>query len=123
MKKLSEKFLGLFEIIAQPSSHSFTLCLPDAMHSIHPVFHVSQLEPATLNSIPGDLFPLCLLRPCPSPTGPVGPIGSDPESGGQVHGNGCEGFGEVIDQHPEEDAKCLQFTRLRIGSLYQNKLQ
>ena len=26
---------------------------------------------------------------------------------GQVHGNGCEGFGEVIDQHPEEDAKCL----------------
>ena len=48
-----------------------------------------------------------LLWPCLSPTGPVGLIGSDLESGGQVHGNGCEGFGEVIDQHPEEDAKCL----------------
>ena len=63
-----------------------------------------------------------LLRPCLSPTGPVGLIGSDPESGRQVHGNGCEGFGEVIDQHPEEDAKCLQFTRLRIRSLYRVKL-
>ena len=63
-----------------------------------------------------------VLWPCPSPTGPVGPIGSDPESGGQVHGNGCEGFGKVIDQRPEEDTKCLQFTRLRIRSLYRNKL-
>ena len=52
-KKLSEKFLGPFEIIAQPGSHSFTLRLPDSMRSIHPVFHVSQLEPATPNSIPG----------------------------------------------------------------------
>ena len=33
--------------------------------------------------------------------------GSDSESGRQVHGNGCEGFSKVIDQHPEEDAKCL----------------
>ena len=64
-----------------------------------------------------------LLRPCLSPTGPVGLIGSDAESDGQVHGNGCEGFGEVIDQHPEEDAKGLRFTRLRIWGLYQNKLQ
>ena len=64
-----------------------------------------------------------LLRPCLSPTSPVGPIGSDPESDGQVHGNRCEGFGEVIDQRPEEDAKCLRFTRLRIRSLYRNKLR
>ena len=64
-----------------------------------------------------------VLRPCLGPTSPIGPIGSDPESGGQVHGNGCEGFGEVIDQRPEEDAKCLRFTRLRIRSLYQNKLR
>ena len=48
-----------------------------------------------------------LLWPCSSPTGPVGPIGSDLESGGQVHGKGCEGFGEVIDQQSEEDTKCL----------------
>ena len=48
---------------------------------------------------------------------------SDQESDRQVHGNGCEGFGEVIDQRPEEDAKCLRFTRLRIRGLYRNKLR
>ena len=48
-----------------------------------------------------------LLRPCLSPTGPIGPIGSNMESDELVHGKGVEGFGEVIDQHPEEDAKCL----------------
>ena len=63
-----------------------------------------------------------LLQPCLSPTSLVGPIGSDPESDGQVRGNGCEGFGEVINQCPEEDAKCLRFTRLRVRSLYRNKL-
>ena len=30
-KKLSEKFFNLFEIIAQPSTVSFTLCLPNSM--------------------------------------------------------------------------------------------
>ncbi|KAL7278112.1 hypothetical protein ACG7TL_008083 [Trametes sanguinea] len=52
-KKLSEKFLGPFPIIAQAGTHSFTLRLPDSMRAVHPVFHVSQLEPATPNSIPG----------------------------------------------------------------------
>ena len=51
-KKLSEKFLGPFEIIAQPGSHSFTLRLPDSMRAIHPVFHVSMLEPSTPNPYP-----------------------------------------------------------------------
>ena len=51
-KKLSEKFLGPYEIIAQVGSVSFTLRLPDSMRSIHPVFHVSMLEPATPNEIP-----------------------------------------------------------------------
>ena len=55
-----------------------------------------------------------LLRLCSSLAGPVCLIRSDPESGGQVHDKGCEGFGEVIDQCPEEDAKDL--------GLYQNKL-
>ena len=32
--------------------HSFTLKLPDFMCSIHLVFHVAQLEPATPNTIP-----------------------------------------------------------------------
>ena len=52
-KKLSEKFLGPFTIIAQAGAHSFTLHLPESMHSIHPVFHVSMIEPATPNSFPG----------------------------------------------------------------------
>ena len=50
-KKLSEKFLGPFEIIAQAGTHSFTLRLPDSMRAVHPVFHVSMLEPSTLNLI------------------------------------------------------------------------
>jgi hypothetical protein len=31
LKKLSKKILGPFNIIARPGSHSFTICLPDAM--------------------------------------------------------------------------------------------
>jgi len=48
-KKLSEKYLGPYEIIAQPGTLLFTLCLPESMHSVHPVFYVSILEPATSN--------------------------------------------------------------------------
>src|SRR4029077_3531854 len=51
-KKLSEKNLGPFEIIAQPGTHSRTLQLPDTLRSVHPVFHVSQLEPSISNTIP-----------------------------------------------------------------------
>jgi RNase H-like domain found in reverse transcriptase/Reverse transcriptase (RNA-dependent DNA polymerase)/Integrase zinc binding domain/Chromo (CHRromatin Organisation MOdifier) domain len=51
-KKLSEKNLGPYEIIARPGTHSVTLRLPQSMRAIHPVFHVSQLEPATPNPIP-----------------------------------------------------------------------
>ena len=33
-------------------THSFTLQLPDTFQGVHPVFHVSVLEPAFLNEIP-----------------------------------------------------------------------
>ena len=46
-KKLSEKYLGPYEIIAQPSPQSFTLCLPDTMRTAHPVFYVSMLRPTS----------------------------------------------------------------------------
>ena len=36
-KKLSETFLGPYEIIAQPGTHSFTLQLPNHLCVIHPV--------------------------------------------------------------------------------------
>jgi len=49
-KKLSKKYLEPYKIIAQPSTLSFTLYLPKSMRSVHPVFHVSMLEPATSNT-------------------------------------------------------------------------
>ena len=51
-KKLMEKYLGPFEVIAQVGTHSFTLRLPDSMGAVHPVFHVSMLEPMHGNIIP-----------------------------------------------------------------------
>ena len=56
-KKLSEKNLGLYPIIAQVGSLSFMIHLPDSMCAVHPVFHVSQLEPATPNVIPNCVQP------------------------------------------------------------------
>ena len=60
-KKLSEEYLGPYNIIAQPSMHSFMLWLPKHMCAIHPVFHVSQLEPEILNQI------LNQVQPAPPP--------------------------------------------------------
>ena len=51
-KKLAEKFLGPFEILAQVGSVSFTLHLPDSMRGIHLIFHISMLEPSTPNEFP-----------------------------------------------------------------------
>jgi len=48
-KKLSEKYLGPFDIIARPGTHSVTIHLLDHLHTIHLVLHVSQLELATPN--------------------------------------------------------------------------
>ena len=56
-KKLAEKNLGPYPIIGKPGTHSFTLRLPDSMRAIHPVFHVSMLEPATPNTIPNRIQP------------------------------------------------------------------
>ena len=51
-KKLADKFLCPYEVIAQPGTHSVTLRLLDNLHAVHPVFHVSMLEPTTLSMIP-----------------------------------------------------------------------
>jgi len=56
-KKLSEKNLGPYTIIAQVGSLSFTLHLPESMCAVHPVFHVSQLEPAIPNTILDQIQP------------------------------------------------------------------
>src|SRR6266436_1155744 len=59
-KKLSEKNLGPYDMIGKPGTHSVTLHLPCQFHSIHLVFHVSQLEPTQPN-----LFPLQQQLPPP----------------------------------------------------------
>ena len=46
-KKLSDKMSGPFEVIVWPGSHSYTLCLPNSMCLVHPVFHVLVLKPHT----------------------------------------------------------------------------
>ena len=56
-KKLAERYLGPYEIVAQAGTHSFTLRLPQNMRAVHPVFHVSMLEPATPNEIPDRIQP------------------------------------------------------------------
>ena len=49
-KKLSKKYLGPHKIISQPGTLLFTLQLPESMCSVHPVFYVSMLKPATSNT-------------------------------------------------------------------------
>src|SRR5258707_8251654 len=51
-KKLSEKNLGPYNVIGKPGTHSVTLRLLCQFRSVHPVFHVSQLEPARPNPFP-----------------------------------------------------------------------
>ena len=56
-KKLSKKNLRPYPIIAQVGLLSFTLRLPDSMHAVHLVFHMSQLKPAIPNTIPNQIQP------------------------------------------------------------------
>ena len=50
-KKLSKKNLGPYPIITQVGILSFTICLLDSMCAVHPIFHISQLEPVMPNII------------------------------------------------------------------------
>ena len=50
-KKLSEKYFSPYEIINQAGPLPWTLCLPEGMQAVHPVFHVCILEPSIQNSI------------------------------------------------------------------------
>jgi hypothetical protein len=51
-KKLSEKYLGPYEVIGKPGTLSYMIKLPTHMRAIHPVFHISMLEPFVPNVIP-----------------------------------------------------------------------
>ena len=50
LQRNSPKNIGPYEIISQPGTLLFTLCLPESMRSVHLVFHVSMLEPTTSNT-------------------------------------------------------------------------
>jgi hypothetical protein len=50
--KLAEPYLGPFKILDCIGRNSVCISLPDGLHHIHPVFHVSQLEPAVPNHFP-----------------------------------------------------------------------
>jgi hypothetical protein len=56
-KKLSEKYLGPYNIISQVGPLSWTLPLPTSMHAVHPISHVSMLKPSTPNSVPNHIQP------------------------------------------------------------------
>ncbi|MBW0577957.1 hypothetical protein O181_117672 [Austropuccinia psidii MF-1] len=51
-KRLSERWLGPFPILNKFSTHAYHLKLPSQWKSIHPVFHISLLEPVKTSTIP-----------------------------------------------------------------------
>ncbi|MBW0479424.1 hypothetical protein O181_019139 [Austropuccinia psidii MF-1] len=53
-KKLSERWLGPFEVIKKIGSHAYHLKFLQQWKSVHPVSHVSLLEPVKQSSIPNN---------------------------------------------------------------------
>ncbi|MBW0463544.1 hypothetical protein O181_003259 [Austropuccinia psidii MF-1] len=51
-KKLTEEWVGPFEVIKKIGRHDYHLKLPLQWKAVHPVFHVSLLEPVKQSSIP-----------------------------------------------------------------------
>ncbi|MBW0486544.1 hypothetical protein O181_026259 [Austropuccinia psidii MF-1] len=51
-KKLLERWLGPFPILKKVSTHSYHLKFSPQWKSIHPVFHISLLEPVKKSKIP-----------------------------------------------------------------------
>ncbi|MBW0478190.1 hypothetical protein O181_017905 [Austropuccinia psidii MF-1] len=51
-RKVSERWLGPFPILKKVTTHAYHLNLPSQCKSIHPVFHISLLEPVKASTIP-----------------------------------------------------------------------
>jgi len=51
-RKLSEKYLGPFEVTRQPGTHFYLIKILEHLRLIHLVFHILQLESALLSQIP-----------------------------------------------------------------------
>jgi len=56
-KKLSEHYLGPFQVMGKPSTHSYQVRLPHHLYAVHPVFYILQLEPANTSQIPNCVNP------------------------------------------------------------------
>jgi len=56
-KKLLERYLGPFEVIGKPGTYLYLIKLPNHLRTIHLVFHVLQIEPASLSNIPNRVNP------------------------------------------------------------------
>jgi len=56
--KLSEKYLGPYKVVGKSGTHLYLIKLPNYLCAIHPVFHVSQIEPVSLSNIPNWVNPL-----------------------------------------------------------------
>ncbi|MBW0512691.1 hypothetical protein O181_052406 [Austropuccinia psidii MF-1] len=52
IKKLSDRLLSPFLILKKVSTNAYHLKLPSQWKSIHPVFHISLLEPVKTSTIP-----------------------------------------------------------------------
>ncbi|MBW0587061.1 hypothetical protein O181_126776 [Austropuccinia psidii MF-1] len=52
IKKLSERWLGPFQILKKVSTHAYHLKLLSQWKYIHPLFHISLLEPVKTSKIP-----------------------------------------------------------------------
>ncbi|MBW0574844.1 hypothetical protein O181_114559 [Austropuccinia psidii MF-1] len=50
-KKLSERLLGPFPMLKKVRTHAYHLKLPSQWKYIHPVFHISLLEPVKKSTI------------------------------------------------------------------------
>ncbi|MBW0488467.1 hypothetical protein O181_028182 [Austropuccinia psidii MF-1] len=51
-KNLSERWVGPFEVIKKIGSHAYHLKLPQKLKYVHPIFHMSLLEPVKQSGIP-----------------------------------------------------------------------
>jgi len=56
-KKLSERYLGPFEILDRLGTHSYLIKLPNHLRTIHSVFYISQIKLASYSDIPNYVNP------------------------------------------------------------------
>ena len=91
--KLAEKMLGPYKIIAKVGPQSYTLQLPREFRRVHPVYHISMLEPHLPSSIPGRVA---------SPPPPV-----------EIDGDVEYEISEIVDSKIDKHRKCPLLYRVR----------